>query len=73
MSNTKVLKPAEGASVRHPDGMPLAADGEAVTVTPYWQRRIADGDVVEVKPETTDPVATEKVAGNGRESKGKRE
>lgn len=66
MSKTKVLKPAEGATVRHEDGMRLAADGEAVTVTPYWARRIADGDVVEVIPETTEPVATEKVAGNGR-------
>jgi hypothetical protein len=46
---TLFLKPAEpGAVVRFP-GDPrrvLAADGEDLDLTPFWQRRINDGSVV---------------------------
>lgn len=49
MSQQKLLRPAEGVKVRRPDGAHLAELGETVTMTGYWQRRLADGDVVEVK------------------------
>lgn len=41
------LKPRAGLQVRQPDGRVLPVDGKRVTITPYWSRRIADGDVVE--------------------------
>jgi len=41
----QTLKPHDGRRVRHPDGRLLAEEGEAVTLTPYWNRRIEDGDV----------------------------
>lgn len=47
----KFLKPAPGRDV--PDierGGLLAADGRNVEPTTYWQRRIDDGDVIEVDP-----------------------
>jgi len=42
------IKPATpGAIVRHADTMkPLAAEGEAVEINSYWQRRLNDGSVV---------------------------
>lgn len=40
------LKPAAGRKVRRPDGQVLSADGEFVTPGPYWDRRLADDDVV---------------------------
>jgi hypothetical protein len=70
MSEQKRLQPAEGAKVRHPDGRPLAPAGELVTMTSYWLRRIAAGDVVEVADAA--PAAAVKGAGNGRD-KGKPE
>lgn len=40
------IKPAEGLLVRRPDnGRPLAAQGETVEWSAYWQRRFNDGDV----------------------------
>lgn len=65
MSNQKILRPAEGVKVRHPDGRHLASDGEAVTMTPYWQRRLATGDVVEVNAAAPSQVAV-KPAGESR-------
>ncbi|WP_066667346.1 MULTISPECIES: DUF2635 domain-containing protein [unclassified Sphingomonas] len=38
--------PAAGRRVRKEDGQLLAAEGEAVLLTSYWLRRIADRDVV---------------------------
>lgn len=52
-SDTKTLKPAKpGAIVRFP-GNPsrrLADEGETVKLSAYWRRRLAAGDVEEVKP-----------------------
>lgn len=45
------LRPAR-PELRVPDpttGRDLAPDGEPKPLTTYWRRRIADGDVVEVK------------------------
>lgn len=48
------IKPArEGLVVRMAgSGKALPADGDTVTWSPYWQRRLDDGSVVEVKEET---------------------
>ena len=47
------LKPTTGIQVPDPDrGDHLPAEGRNVELTQYWQRRVADGDVVEAKPET---------------------
>lgn len=45
-----VVKPAKGLTVLKPDGRKLAAEGETVTRTSFWLRRLQDGDVIEVKP-----------------------
>lgn len=46
----RTIGPAEGLLVRHPgSGRPLAAKGEAVEWSAYWQRRFNDGDVVVVE------------------------
>ncbi|NOG69811.1 DUF2635 domain-containing protein [Roseicella sp. DB1501] len=46
------VKPAAGLLVIDPEtGMPLSADGADVEMTEYWQRRLADGDVVTAVPE----------------------
>ncbi len=44
------LKPAPGLVIKKPDGSKLAADGEKVPRTSFWLKRLADGDVNEVKP-----------------------
>lgn len=42
------LIPAEGRTVADPDrGDNLPAEGREVEFSQYWQRRVADGDVVE--------------------------
>lgn len=47
------LKPAEGRKVADPDrNDTLPADGREVEFTQYWQRRVADGDVVEASRPT---------------------
>lgn len=52
MSERQFLRPANGLKVRHPDGRHLADDGEVVTLTNYWRRRLAAGDVIaEGEPE----------------------
>lgn len=59
-----ILKPTEGGLVRHPTTMrPLAADGEEVSLTRFWRRRISAGDVVVV--ESVEPKAQRR----GRSSK----
>jgi hypothetical protein len=42
------IKPAGANLVRNPDNgnRHLQSDGETLVITPYWRRRIADGDVV---------------------------
>ena len=44
------LKPAPDRRVRHPDGPLLDDAGEAVSPSPYWTRKLDDGDVVEGTP-----------------------
>lgn len=43
------LKPAPDRRVRHPDGPLLDDAGEHVSPSPYWTRKLDDGDVVEAK------------------------
>ena len=48
---TKFLKPAAGMLVRlEGASRHLVAEGENVTMTAYWRRRLRDGDVTEAKP-----------------------
>ena len=47
----KFLKPAKGMLVRLEDcTRHLFAEGESVTMSAYWRRRLRDGDVIEAKP-----------------------
>lgn len=47
------LKPAEGRKVADPDrNDTLPAEGREVEFNQYWQRRVADGDVVEASRPT---------------------
>ena len=46
MNERMLVRPAEGLKVRHPDRRHLAKQGETVTLTSYWRRRIAAGDVI---------------------------
>lgn len=44
-------KPKDGVlQVRQENGEVLPAAGRTVTLTPYWRRRLRDGDVVRAKP-----------------------
>ena len=45
-----IVKPKPGLTGRKPDGSKLQADGERVSRTSFWIRRLQDGDVTEVKP-----------------------
>lgn len=46
------LKPADPKiKVRKPDRKHLADDGENLPDTPYWRRRLRDGDVVTARPQ----------------------
>ena len=51
--NRVTLKPAPGRIVKFPPGGPharrLKPEGEELTLTTYWRRRLNAGDVVEVK------------------------
>ena len=48
---TRFLKPAHGLLVRLENATRhLVAEGEEVTMSAYWRRRIKDGDVTEAKP-----------------------
>lgn len=63
------VKPQAGLRVRKPDGGVLAATGETVASAPYWQRRLADGDVVKVaSPETKAAATRTKPATGDRET-----
>lgn len=50
MNATKLLQPAPGLKVRHPDGRHLDPAGELIEMSAYWFRRLAAGDVVEAAP-----------------------
>ncbi|HLO63159.1 MAG TPA: DUF2635 domain-containing protein [Azonexus sp.] len=46
------VKPTEGRTVPDPArGDTLPPQGRTVEASQYWQRRLADGDVVEAEPE----------------------
>lgn len=46
------LKPAPGRKVRLPENLRLLSEnGEEITLTPWWHRLLATGDVVEVTGE----------------------
>lgn len=48
---TFFIKPAPGRMVRDPDTLKfLPTDGEEKPFTPYWCRRLDDGDVTEFNP-----------------------
>jgi hypothetical protein len=43
---TKLIKRAGDNPVRKPDGGYLADEAESVRWSPYWQRRLDEGDIV---------------------------
>ena len=50
MSMMKVY-PARGRLVRHPwTGEPVPATGLTVPCSPYWMRRLRDGDLTTARP-----------------------
>lgn len=49
MAKALFLKPVDGRRVRHPDGPVLDDAGEHVSPSPYWDRKLSDGDVVEAR------------------------
>ena len=54
------LKPKEGLKVRDAQrGDHLPPEGREVELDRYWRRRIADGDVVEVRPPQKPKLAKE--------------
>ena len=54
--STKFLKPLAGMKVRLEDcTRHLFPDGETVTMSSYWRRRVRDGDVTESKPKPKPP------------------
>lgn len=56
MSKPVVIKPAGRNLVRNPDtNRHLDKTGEPIILNSYWRRRIADGDVVEVKQADKEP------------------
>ncbi|EER1520968.1 DUF2635 domain-containing protein [Escherichia coli] len=47
---TIFIKPAPGRLIRDPDTMrPLAQEGEEKPFTPFWCRRLDDGDVIDIE------------------------
>ncbi|EAO9178675.1 hypothetical protein DLP28_24075 [Salmonella enterica] len=56
---TFFIKPAPGRMVRDPDTLEfLKPDGEEKSFTPYWCRRLDDGDVIEFDPNAAQPAVT---------------
>lgn len=56
---TFFIKPAPGRMVRDPDTLEfLQPDGEEKPFTPYWCRRLDDGDVIEFDPNEAQPAVT---------------
>ncbi|HHR4052798.1 TPA: DUF2635 domain-containing protein [Salmonella enterica] len=64
---TLFIKPAPGRMVRDPDTLDfLQPGGEEKPFTPYWCRRMDDGDVIEFTP---DEVSASPVQGADVEKK----
>ncbi|MDZ4900841.1 DUF2635 domain-containing protein [Escherichia coli] len=60
---TIFIKPAPGCLIRDPDTMkPLAQEGEEKPFTPFWCRRLNDGDVIVVEKAAEAAPAAEKPA-----------
>ncbi|EGI5343026.1 DUF2635 domain-containing protein [Salmonella enterica subsp. enterica serovar Sandiego] len=58
---TFFIKPAPGRMVRDPDTLEfLKPGGEEKSFTPYWCRRLDDGDVTEFDPNATPAVTAGK-------------
>lgn len=58
---TFFIKPAPGRMVRDPDTLEfLKAEGEEKPFTPYWCRRLDDGDVIEFDSNATPAVTAGK-------------
>ncbi|ENA4137485.1 DUF2635 domain-containing protein [Salmonella enterica subsp. enterica serovar Anatum] len=56
---TFFIKPAPGRMVRDPDTLEfLKPDGEEKPFTPYWCRRLDDGDVTGFNPNEAQPAVT---------------
>ena len=55
MNGAVRLTPKFGRRVRHADGTLFAADGERVTLTAFYRRLIADGDLVQTAPPKSRP------------------
>ncbi len=54
--STRLIAPARpGLQVRQPSGAVLAAAGETVEWSAFWERRFVDGDVVVLEPPTPAP------------------
>ncbi len=52
--NTITVYPVAGRLVRHPEtGEPVPAAGAAVPRSPFWLRRLRDGDVTTARPAET--------------------
>lgn len=57
------VKPAQGRQVPDPDrGGHLPPEGREVEPTQYWQRRLADGDVVDASTATPPTTGKKKEA-----------
>ena len=58
MSEYAEVRPVPGRLVFRPEnGRPLSPNGERVELTPFWRRRLNDGDVEAVQPPQSAPVS----------------
>ncbi|AIR90584.1 DUF2635 domain-containing protein [Pseudomonas cremoricolorata] len=58
------VTPVAGRAVPDPElGTLLSKEGRTVTLDPYWQRRLLDGDVKEAAP--TEPTKVSKTTKTG--------
>ena len=64
------VKPTQGSYLRKPNGQVLSPDGETVTATSYWLRRLDDGDIIEVDAQQPQAVAVQKAAAESTKTKG---
>lgn len=61
------VKPVGDALVRHETGAPLKPEGEVVTLSSWWQRREADGDIeIGVAPDEDASEETQSAKSKGK-------
>jgi len=60
--NKQYLKPKAGLKVRNPKGGYLPEEGANVPMSPFWTRRLKDGDVVKATAPKTEKVQGDDVA-----------